>query len=123
MKSCELISESNMHRGLAHIVKLVKNKFSNGDYVDALRCMGEYGLTYADVPKELQDFIYSRRRQIIQELLDILKNNLEYKDIYNWTNNLPEGSKDIFLKIIEYFNINHIDKKTNILEIGTYTGI
>lgn len=75
MKAREFIAESNMHRGLAHIVKLVKNKFSNGDYVDALRCMGEYGLTYADVPKELQDFIYSRRRQIIQELLDILKNN------------------------------------------------
>ena len=53
----------------------------------------------------------------------ILTNHFEYKGMYNWTNDLPEGSKDIFLKIIEYFNINHIDKETKILEIGTYTGI
>jgi predicted O-methyltransferase YrrM len=43
--------------------------------------------------------------------------------MYNWTNDLPQGARDIFLKIIDYFNINHIDKKTTILEIGTYTGI
>ena len=53
----------------------------------------------------------------------IFTNNLEYKGMYNWTNDLPQGSRDIFLKIIDYFNINHIDKKTTILEIGTYTGI
>jgi hypothetical protein len=53
----------------------------------------------------------------------ILKHTLEYKGMYNWTNDLPQGSRDIFLKIIEYFNINHIDKETKILEIGTYTGI
>ena len=54
----------------------------------------------------------------------ILKHNIEYKGMYNWTNDLPEGSKNIFLKMIEYFNINHIDNKdTKILEIGTYTGI
>lgn len=50
----------------------------------------------------------------------------EYKGMYNWTNNLPEGSKDIFLNIISYFNNNYNkDKfeKTNVLEIGTYTGI
>ena len=43
--------------------------------------------------------------------------------MYNWSNDLPQGSRDIFLKIIDYFNINHIDKETKILEIGTYTGI
>lgn len=53
----------------------------------------------------------------------ILKQNIEYKGMYNWTNDLPEGSKNIFLKMIEYFNINHIDMETKILEIGTYTGI
>jgi predicted O-methyltransferase YrrM len=53
----------------------------------------------------------------------ILKNSFEYKGMYNWTNDLPEGSREIFIKIIEYFNINHIDKETKILEIGTYTGI
>jgi len=53
----------------------------------------------------------------------ILTNKFEYKGMYNWTNDCPEGSKEIFLKIIEYFNINHIGKDTKILEIGTYTGI
>jgi hypothetical protein len=53
----------------------------------------------------------------------ILTNNLEYKGMYNWANDLPLGTREIFLKIIEYFNINHIDQKTTILEIGTYTGI
>jgi hypothetical protein len=53
----------------------------------------------------------------------IFKNNLEYKGMYNWTNDLPEGSREIFLKNIEYFNINHINKETKILEIGSYTGI
>ena len=53
----------------------------------------------------------------------ILKNNIEYKGMYNWTNDVPQGSRDIFLKIIDYFNINHIDKDAKILEIGTYTGI
>jgi hypothetical protein len=77
--------------------------------------------------KETYQFIYSKLSWNKQAniLLNeyIFKNNLEYKNIYNWTNNLPEGSKEIFLKIIEYFNINHIDKETKILEIGTYTGI
>jgi hypothetical protein len=53
----------------------------------------------------------------------ILTNKFEYKGMYNWTNDVPQGSKNIFLKIIDYFNINHIDKETKILEIGTYTGI
>jgi predicted O-methyltransferase YrrM len=53
----------------------------------------------------------------------ILTNKFEYKGMYNWTNDCPEGSKEIFLKTIEYFNINHIGKDTKILEIGTYTGI
>jgi hypothetical protein len=53
----------------------------------------------------------------------IFTNNLEYKGMYNWTNDLPQGSRDIFVKTIEYFNINHINKETKILEIGTYTGV
>jgi len=51
----------------------------------------------------------------------------EYKGMYNWTNDLPQGSKDIFLNIISYFNNNYykvkFEKKINILEIGTYAGI
>jgi hypothetical protein len=53
----------------------------------------------------------------------------EYKDMFNWTNDIPTGSQNIFLETIEYFNntygenINKKDKKEiHVLEIGTYTG-
>jgi predicted O-methyltransferase YrrM len=64
--------------------------------------------------KLLNDYIYHH-------------NIFEYKNMYNWTNDLPEGEKKIFLNIISYFNKNYnkvrFGKKINILEIGTYTGI
>jgi predicted O-methyltransferase YrrM len=66
-------------------------------------------------------------------LLDtyILKDNLEHKGMYNWTNDLPHGTREIFIKVIEYFNKNYekenddseINEPIKVLEIGTYTGI
>lgn len=57
----------------------------------------------------------------------ILKYNLEYKGMYNWTNDVPIGTKDIFLKNIKYFNDNYVSakngKEIQILEIGSYSGI
>lgn len=73
------IAESDRHRALAHDVKVVKQKLSKGDYADAIRYMGEYGLTYADATAELQDAIKSRKYLIVRELLDIANNNT---DIY-----------------------------------------
>jgi hypothetical protein len=64
-----------------------------------------------------------------QKLLDlyILPNKLQYKGMYNWTNDIPFGSREIFLKVIEYFNNNYCKIKPNkqirVLEIGTYCGI
>jgi len=57
----------------------------------------------------------------------ILKEKLEHKGMYNWTNDLPFGHKKYFLEAIDYFN-NVYPKvrngeKIKILEIGTYTGI
>uniref|UniRef100_A0A6C0EQN5 Uncharacterized protein n=1 Tax=viral metagenome TaxID=1070528 RepID=A0A6C0EQN5_9ZZZZ len=56
----------------------------------------------------------------------ILKNKLEYKGMYNWTNDSPNGTKEIFFKNIYYFNTNYAKivngEKVNILEVGTYTG-
>ena len=58
----------------------------------------------------------------------ILPNSiLEYKGMYNWTYDLPMGSKNIFLDTINYFNNTYhkFNKKETIiiLEIGTYAGI
>ncbi len=56
----------------------------------------------------------------------ILKEKLEYKGMYNWTNDLPFGHKKYFLEIIDYFNNNYAKFKNDtikVLEIGTYTGI
>jgi hypothetical protein len=61
------------------------------------------------------------------KLLDtyILPNTkIEYKGMYNWTNDLPAGEKKVFLDILKYFNQSYSKKeKISVLEIGTYTGI
>jgi predicted O-methyltransferase YrrM len=56
----------------------------------------------------------------------ILPNKLEYKGMYNWTNDLPPGNKQIFLDVIDYFNKTYAAKKTGlikVLEVGSYSGI
>jgi len=66
-------------------------------------------------------------KQQATKLLDeyILPNsNIEYKGMYNWTNDLPFGQKQIFEEVIDYFNQNYPkNEKINVLEIGTYTGV
>ena len=54
-----------------------------------------------------------------------LKNNiLEYRGMYNWTNDIPVGSKRVFENVIHHFNKTHVlrDEPYKILEIGTYCG-
>jgi len=58
----------------------------------------------------------------------ILPNSrIEYKGMYNWTNDLPFGHKQSFLDLLRYFNQTYTKvlsrEKINVLEIGTYTGI
>jgi hypothetical protein len=57
----------------------------------------------------------------------ILPNNkLEYKQIHNWTNEIPnKEEKQYFLNIIEHFNTGYketLNRPAKILEVGTYTG-
>jgi hypothetical protein len=64
-----------------------------------------------------------------KKLLDehILLEKLEYKGMYNWTNNLPFGHKKYFLEVIDYFNNTYVKvrngKTIKVLEVGTYAGI
>ena len=57
----------------------------------------------------------------------ILQEKLEYKGMYNWTNDLPFGHKKYFLEAIDYFNNNYVKvlnkEPIKVLEVGTYTGI
>jgi len=67
----------------------------------------------------------SQANKLLEEY--ILKENLDYKGMYNWTNDLPFGHKKYFLEAIHYFNKNYTKinngEKVKILEVGTYTGI
>jgi len=58
----------------------------------------------------------------------ILPNSIiEYKGMYNWTNDLPYGHKQYFLDVLQYFNETYPKalsrEKINVLEIGTYAGV
>jgi tetratricopeptide (TPR) repeat protein len=58
----------------------------------------------------------------------ILPNSIiEYKGMYNWTNDLPYGHKQYFLDVLQYFNQTYPKalsrEKINVLEIGTYAGV
>jgi hypothetical protein len=72
------------------------------------------------------DLSWENRAKLLLDTY-ILKDNLEYKGMYNWTNDAPGGSKEIFVKVIEYFNKNYDKENDNepikVLEIGTYTGL
>ena len=58
----------------------------------------------------------------------IIPNGLyEYKGMYNWTHDLPTGSKKQFIDILNKFVSSYwkvqFQKQINVLEIGSYTGI
>jgi predicted O-methyltransferase YrrM len=56
----------------------------------------------------------------------ILPNKLEYKGMYGWYNDLPQGTnaKDMFEMMLRYFNnYAQTKEKVKVLEIGSYTGI
>jgi len=68
----------------------------------------------------------SQSQKLLHE--HILQEKLEYKGMYNWTNDLPYDHKKYFLEAINYFNNNYVkvqqkEKTIKVLEVGTYTGI
>ena len=52
-----------------------------------------------------------------------IDNTLKYMGMYNWTNDLPEGSRNIFIEMLKQFNQSNNKQNKQILEIGTYTGV
>ena len=68
----------------------------------------------------------SQARKLLDE--HILVEKLEYKGMYNWTNDLPFGHKKYFLEAIDYFNNNYAKVRQSqepikVLEVGTYSGV
>jgi hypothetical protein len=67
----------------------------------------------------------SQARKLLDE--HILQEKLEYKGMYNWTNDLPFGHKKYFLELIDYFNNNYVKVQNKepikVLEVGSFTGI
>jgi hypothetical protein len=46
----------------------------------------------------------------------------EYGGMYNWTNDIPIGTKNNFTKILSEYSLKFQNSSCKILEIGTYTG-
>jgi len=66
-------------------------------------------------------------KQRADEMMEqyLLPNKLEYRGMYNWTNDIPQGSKNVFESVIQHFNKRHPplnQGEYNVLEIGTFTG-
>jgi hypothetical protein len=78
-------------------------------------------MTWENRANDLIDIlkVYEKDNKIKYKNVDI---ELDYKDMYNWTNDLPENTILNYLNVIEYFNKKNI-KNPKILEIGTYTGV
>jgi hypothetical protein len=57
-------------------------------------------------------------------LIDMLKKHrLEYKNLFNWTHDLPVGSRNQFLRVLQVFNESFSSyKEVRVLEIGVYAG-
>ena len=86
-------------------------------------------MTWENRANELMNMLKVYENQNIE--LEINQNNitykfvdidLDYKNMYNWTNDLPENTRQNYLNVINYFNKKQLTNP-KILEIGTYTGV
>ena len=97
-------------------------------------------LYFLSQTKEAQAALYDNYRQINYEWASsmswdgratklveehIVTNRFKYKGMYGWYNNVPAGSKDIFMSVLQECNTKHAQKKESVkvLEIGSYTGM
>jgi tetratricopeptide (TPR) repeat protein len=65
----------------------------------------------------------NRATKLIDE--HIVTNQFKYKGMYGWYNDLPAGTKETFMSVLQEFNTEYAQKKesVNVLEIGSYTGM
>jgi hypothetical protein len=55
----------------------------------------------------------------------IVPHAFKYKGMYGWYNDVPAGSKDIFMSVLQECNTEYSQKRESVkvLEIGSYTGM
>lgn len=55
----------------------------------------------------------------------IVTNRFKYKGMYGWYNDLPTGSKDTFMSVLQDFHTKYAQTKESVkvLEIGSYAGV
>jgi glycosyltransferase involved in cell wall biosynthesis len=55
----------------------------------------------------------------------IVTNIFKYKGMYGWYSDLPAGSKDTFMSVLQEFHTEYAQKRESVkvLEIGSYTGM
>lgn len=65
---------------------------------------------WAILAQRMMDYIGYPKKNVLDDLI--------YCDMYNWTSDVPKGSKEIFLDVLDHF----VGNVCKILEIGTYAG-
>ena len=80
-------------------------------------------ITWRSRTYELLEKYLIKNDEVVYEFKNV-DPRFEYKDMYNWTNDIPEDTKKIFDDVLNYFNFKNNTKTntTSILEIGVYTG-
>jgi len=62
---------------------------------------------------------WEERGRLMLEIIG--ENSMEYVGMYNWTNDIPLGSREVFKGVIDYFNGKGI-REPRVLEIGSFSG-
>ncbi len=106
-------SEEWMDNAINQLFTILKNKEKKQQLIDA-----NYNW--------VSQFTWKQRADTMMEQY-LLPNKLEYRGMYNWTNDIPQGSRNVFESVIKHFNNSHphyelSKQQYKILEIGTFTG-
>jgi len=99
-------------------MSLIPNKHV-GSFVDSSFVERKMEIKENNVPVKEKHTLLAKEHHKV----DLEKNvkGLDYNNMFNWTNDLPTGSKQIFEDMITYFNKKNI-AKPRILEVGVFAG-
>lgn len=81
--------------------------------------------TYREINYKWASSMSWENRAMILVEEHIVTNVFKNKGMYGWYNDLPNGSKDTFMSVLQEFHTEYAQKKSSVkvLEIGSYTGM